>query len=85
LTYSKCLNPTGYFRSPNDDTPCRQFLSLAHAVLIQSDQLSDRAALATRIQPSSDLRFIPTLEFYSACSSSARHKGFRAETYHSVQ
>jgi hypothetical protein len=63
LTYSKCLKPTEYFRSPNDDTPCRQFLSLARAALIQSDHVSGRAATASRIEPSSDLRFIRSSSF----------------------
>src|SRR6516164_7888716 len=44
LTYSKCLNPAEYFRSPNDDTPCRQFLSSANAAPIERDHLSGRAA-----------------------------------------
>src|SRR6516165_10859639 len=63
LTYSKCLNPAEYFRSPNDDTPCRQFLSLARAALIQSDHVSGRTATASRIEPSSDLRFIRPSSF----------------------
>src|SRR5260370_27697122 len=63
LTYSKCLNPTEYFRSPNDDTPCRQFLSLARAALIQNDHVSGRAATASRIEQNSDLRFIRSSSF----------------------
>src|SRR5215472_11243721 len=58
LTYSKCLNPTGYFRSPNDDTPCRQVSASADAVSIERDHLSGSAATASRVEPSSDLRFI---------------------------
>src|SRR6516225_1896579 len=60
LTYSKCLNPAGYFRSPNDDTPCRQFLSSANAAPIERGHLSS-AVTASRVEPSSDLRFISTL------------------------
>src|SRR5215469_13853823 len=44
FTYSKCLNPAGYFRSPNNDTPCRQFLSSANAAPIERDHVSGRAA-----------------------------------------
>src|SRR6516164_7540998 len=60
LTYSKCLNPAGYFRSPNDDTPCRQFLSSANAAPIERGHLSG-SATASRAEPSSDLRFIRPL------------------------
>src|SRR5215469_571549 len=63
LTYSKCLNPAGYFRSPNNDTPCRQFLSLARAALIQGDHVSGRVATASRTEPSNDLRFIRPSSF----------------------
>jgi hypothetical protein len=63
LMYSKWLNPAEYFRSPNDDTPCRQFLSLARAALIQSDHVSGRAATARRKEPSNDLRFIRPSSF----------------------
>src|SRR6516165_11404537 len=57
LTYSKCLNPAGYFKSPNSDTPCRQFLSSANAMPIERGHLSS-AATVSRVEPSSDLRFI---------------------------
>src|SRR6516165_9188514 len=57
LTYSKCPNPAGYFRSPNSDTPCCQFLSSAHAEPIERGHLSS-AARVSRVEPSSDLRFI---------------------------
>jgi hypothetical protein len=63
LTYSKWLNPAEYFRSPNDDAPRRQFLSLARAALTQSDQVSGRGATARRIEPSNDLRFIRPSKF----------------------
>src|SRR6516165_10832782 len=63
LTYSKCLNPTGYFRSPNDDTPCRQVLSSANAVRIKRGHLSGSAVRAIRVEPSSDLRFIRPSSF----------------------
>src|SRR6516165_1469521 len=58
LTYSKCLNPAKYFRSPNDDTPCRQFLSSANAAPIERGHVTGTAATASRVEPSSDLRFI---------------------------
>src|SRR6516162_6495092 len=61
LTYSKCLNPGGYFRSPTDDTPCRQFLSSANATPIKRGHLRGSAVTASRAEPSSDLRFISTL------------------------
>src|SRR6516164_5296370 len=58
LTYSKCLKPAEYFKSPNDDTPCRQFLSSANAVPIELGHVSGSAATPSRVEPSSDLRFI---------------------------
>src|SRR6516165_3276281 len=61
LTYSKWLNPAAYFRSPNDDTPCRQFLSSANAAPIERGHLTGSAVTASRVEPSSDLRFISTL------------------------
>src|SRR4029077_4550048 len=67
LTYSKCLNPAEYFKSPNDDTPCRQFLSSANAAPIERNHVSGRAATASRVEPSSNLRFIRPLEVLSCC------------------
>src|SRR5215472_8517138 len=84
FTYSKCLNPAEYFRSPNDDTPCRHFLSLAPAALIQSDHVSGLAATASRIEPNSDLRFIRTSSFKPRAPPSARYKGSRAQTDHAA-
>src|SRR5215471_3245459 len=63
LTYSKWLNPTEYFRLPKDDTPCCQALASANAVSIERDHLGGSAATASRVEPSSDLRFISTLKF----------------------
>src|SRR4029077_10447181 len=64
---SKCLNPAEYFKSPNDDTPCRQFLSSANAAPIERNHVSGRAATASRVEPSSNLRFIRPLEVLSCC------------------
>src|SRR5262249_28390035 len=82
LTYSKCPNPAEYFRSPNDDTPCRQALASANAAPIKRDHLRGSAAAASRVEPSSDLRFIRPSSFKPLnlvmsgdhCRSHKRHR-----------
>src|ERR1700751_3632494 len=73
LTYSKCLNPAEYFGSPNDDTPCRQFLWLVRAALILSDHVSGLAATVSSIAPNSDLRFIRPWSFDPSAPVTADH------------
>src|SRR5262245_24150756 len=46
LTYSKCLKPTGYFRSPNSDSPFLQMRSCA-AVLLGSATFAPISGVAT--------------------------------------
>src|SRR6516162_4303125 len=84
LTYSKCLNPAEYFRSPNDDTPCRQFLSSANAAPMERDHVSGRGATASRIDPSSHLRFIRSSSFKPRAPRPLVIKVPRAQTDHAT-